>query len=129
MSELDGAINGSAKYSHLFDRADPTPSGTARRQTDHESDRPGGRLAPDYTVRRLTPREREIALLVAEGLKDVLIARRLDLSVSTVRSYVGGVKRRLGLGSRHEIVAWVAARRSSDQPDARLRRAGVDRSS
>ena len=38
--------------------------------------------------RTLTPRERQIAILVAEGLKDVSIARQLTLSPATVATYV-----------------------------------------
>jgi DNA-binding CsgD family transcriptional regulator len=72
------------------------------RQSGHD---PGAALAPDPSVKRLSPREREVALLVAEGVKDILIARRLGLSLSTVRTCVLRVQRRLGLGSREEIVA------------------------
>jgi DNA-binding CsgD family transcriptional regulator len=101
---------------------------TGMRQSDHDPSRPRPPLAPDPSVRRLTPRERDVALLVAEGLKDILIARRLGLSLSTVSNYVRRVQRRLGLGSRAEIVAWVAARRIPDSQEFGLRRADVDRS-
>jgi DNA-binding NarL/FixJ family response regulator len=92
------------------------------RQSDHETSQPRVPFARDPSVRRLTPREREIALLVAVGLKDVTIARRLGLSPKTVNSYVHGVLRRLQLSSRTEIVAWVSARLDPDCPEARLRR-------
>jgi probable F420-dependent oxidoreductase len=82
-------------------------------------------LRPDLTVRRLTPREREVALLVADGLKDAAIARRLGLTPSTVASYVGRIQRRLDLAGRADITAWVAARRLPGNPEARLRRVGV----
>ena len=58
-------------------------------------------------VRRLTERERQVALLIAQGLKDAAIARRLGLSPSTVGNYVGHIKQRLALTSRAEIAAWV----------------------
>jgi DNA-binding NarL/FixJ family response regulator len=74
-------------------------------------------------VRRLTERERQVALLVAEGLKDALIARRLGLSASTVGTYVQHIQQRLQLDSRAEIAAWVTARRDPDDPTGRLRRA------
>jgi DNA-binding NarL/FixJ family response regulator len=92
------------------------------RQSDYETSQPRAPLAPDPTVRRLTPREREIVLLVAVGLKDLTIARRLGLSPKTVNSYVHGVLRRLHLSNRTEIVAWVSARLDPDCPEARLRR-------
>jgi DNA-binding CsgD family transcriptional regulator len=82
-------------------------------------------MPPDPSVRRLTPREREVALLVADGLTDVAIAERLGLTLSTVGTYVQRVQRRLNLTGRTEIVVWVAARRAPGDPDARLRRGGV----
>jgi len=57
---------------------------TPRRQTDP----PRPPWAPDPARRRLTEREREVALLVADGLKDVVIARRLGLSRSTVGTHI-----------------------------------------
>jgi DNA-binding CsgD family transcriptional regulator len=97
------------------------------RQSDRDPSRPHASLAPDPSVRRLTPREREIAQLVAGSVKDILIARRLGLSLSTVRTYVLRVQRRLGLGSREEIAAWVMARRTPGYPEAGLRRIDVQR--
>lgn len=67
---------------------------------------------------RLTPREREIALLVADGLKVELIAERLGLSVHTVKVHVTHIRQRLHLASSGEIVAWMAARRVPGSPDA-----------
>jgi predicted ATPase/DNA-binding CsgD family transcriptional regulator len=54
----------------------------------------------------LTPRESEIAGLVAEGLTNVEIARRLVLSRRTVESHVDHIRRKLLLGSRNEIIVW-----------------------
>jgi DNA-binding NarL/FixJ family response regulator len=79
-------------------------------------------LADDSARRRLTPRELAIAILVANGLKDIVIARRLGLSHSTVRTYVRNIRFRLGLNNRAEIIAWVAARYTPDHPEAGLHR-------
>lgn len=52
----------------------------------------------------LSPREREVAALVARGLTDKAVARELGLSVSSVRTYLrrlaakSGVQRRAALG-------------------------------
>jgi DNA-binding CsgD family transcriptional regulator len=73
-------------------------------------------------VRRLSERERQVARLVAEGLKDTVIARRLGLSASTVGTYVRHIQQRLHLDSRAEIAAWVTARLDPDDPTGRLRR-------
>jgi DNA-binding CsgD family transcriptional regulator len=72
---------------------------------------------------RLTPRERAIALLLAEGFKYGAIARRLSISTSTVATHVRHIKSRLGVSTRSEIVAWVAAQGTAAHtaivPDAR----------
>lgn len=90
----------------------------ARRSTD-PSRTPS---APDPTRRRLTAREREVALLVADGLKDAVIARRLGLAATTTGHYIRRILQRLQLKDRRELAAWVAARRSSDDAGRRLRR-------
>jgi DNA-binding NarL/FixJ family response regulator len=59
---------------------------------------------------RLTAREREVALLIATGLKNVVIGRMLGISASTVETYVQRIQARLQVGSRREIAAWAAAR-------------------
>lgn len=65
----------------------------------------------------LTQREREIALLVAEDLKNLSIARRLALSPATVATYIQRIQSRLGLNDRQEIKAWVEARGRAQHPD------------
>jgi len=47
----------------------------------------------------LTELEVEVALLVAAGLTDREIARRLDLPVPAVRSEVARIRRKLGVAS------------------------------
>ena len=60
---------------------------------------------------RLTPRQEEVAVLVAEGLTDREIAARLVVSPRTSEYHVEQILTRLGFRSRTEIAAWVAARR------------------
>jgi two-component system nitrate/nitrite response regulator NarL len=73
--------------------------------------------------RRLTDRERAVALLAADGLSVAAIAARLGLAPGTVSSYTQHILRKLNLGSRRELAAWVNARRDPADPEARLRRA------
>ncbi|POM23786.1 putative HTH-type transcriptional regulator [Actinomadura rubteroloni] len=70
-------------------------------------DAPGAR--PDRPA--LTPREREIAGLVAAGLTNREIADRLVIAKRTADSHVEHILAKLGFSSRAEIVAWVAAER------------------
>ncbi|HEX2142785.1 MAG TPA: helix-turn-helix transcriptional regulator [Candidatus Limnocylindria bacterium] len=76
----------------------------------------------DRSIRRLTPSERGLALLVADGLDDRAIARRVGISANAVRTWVRRIRWRLGLETRADLVAWVRARRAPDAPEGRLRR-------
>jgi len=53
---------------------------------------------------RLTPREREISLMIPEGLRTKEIAQRLCLSTYTVKSHVHNILQKLGLHSRMDII-------------------------
>jgi predicted ATPase/DNA-binding CsgD family transcriptional regulator len=64
---------------------------------------------------RLTAREREVALLVAQGLTNRDIAGRLVLSPRTIESHVERIMNRLGVGSRTEIAAWAASHLDSTE--------------
>jgi DNA-binding NarL/FixJ family response regulator len=83
------------------------------------TDLPRRPLGADPSRRRLPPRELQVALLVAEGLKDAEIGQRLGLTASTVSNYVRRIQLRLGLESGAELVAWVNARRNRDDVSVR----------
>jgi DNA-binding CsgD family transcriptional regulator len=51
----------------------------------------------------LTPREREVALLVADGLTNVELARRLYISPKTAAVHVSNILHKLGVASRTEV--------------------------
>ena len=55
---------------------------------------------------RLTPREREVAGLVAEGLSNSAIAHRLTLSERTVENHVSRALYKLDLRSRTALAIW-----------------------
>ncbi len=55
----------------------------------------------------LTPREGEVAGLLAQGMSNAEIGRELFLSESTVKAYVGAALSRLGLRNRVELAAMV----------------------
>jgi DNA-binding NarL/FixJ family response regulator len=54
-------------------------------------------------LQRLTPREREVALLAARGLTNRQIAAELNLSVNTVSNHLKRVYAKLDVGSRAEL--------------------------
>jgi DNA-binding CsgD family transcriptional regulator/tetratricopeptide (TPR) repeat protein len=54
----------------------------------------------------LTPREREVAALVAEGLSNGEIGRRLYISTKTASVHVSSILRKLAMSNRSEIAAW-----------------------
>jgi DNA-binding NarL/FixJ family response regulator len=62
-------------------------------------------------AQELTPREWEVAGLVAHGMSNRLIASKLVLSERTVDTHVSHILNKLGLVSRAQIAAWVVERR------------------
>jgi pimeloyl-ACP methyl ester carboxylesterase/DNA-binding CsgD family transcriptional regulator len=60
---------------------------------------------------RLTGRELEVAGLVAEGLTNHAIARRLSVAPRTAEAHVENIRRKLAVRSRAQIAAWVTENR------------------
>ncbi|HSS10815.1 MAG TPA: LuxR C-terminal-related transcriptional regulator, partial [Acidimicrobiales bacterium] len=59
----------------------------------------------------LTPREREVADLLAEGLSNRQIAGRLYISERTAEAHAENIRRKLGVHSRTQVASWVIDRR------------------
>jgi len=55
---------------------------------------------------QLTPREREIVGLVAEGLRNEEVGRRLGITEKTVRNHLTAVFQKLGVSGRLELVVY-----------------------
>jgi DNA-binding NarL/FixJ family response regulator len=66
-------------------------------------------------IELLTPREREVVQLVAEGLSNKQVGRQLDLSVKTVETHRGAAMRKAGLSSTADLVRY-AVRNHLVQP-------------
>jgi len=60
----------------------------------------------DEAASVLTPRERDVLKLVAQGLSNDDIAQRLVLSKHTVHRHLANILRKLGLSSRAAAAAW-----------------------
>jgi DNA-binding CsgD family transcriptional regulator len=57
----------------------------------------------------LTPRQREVAELIADGLTNRQIAERLYITERSAESHVERIRDRLGFRSRSQIAAWFVA--------------------
>ena len=80
-----------------------SPSVT-RRLLDRFLGAAGGELRDAAMLDVLTEREREVLLLIAQGLSNTEIARRLFLSEATVKTHVGRVLSKLDLRDRVQAV-------------------------
>ena len=60
---------------------------------------------------RLTGRELEVARLIAQGLTNYSIARRLSIAPRTAETHVENIMRKLGVRSRAQIATWVTEQR------------------
>jgi DNA-binding NarL/FixJ family response regulator len=62
---------------------------------------------------QLTPREDEVLSLVAEGLPNKLIARRLEISEKTVKAHLTSIFQRIGVTDRTQAALWAQRRHGS----------------
>ena len=76
--------------------------------TPRASVAPPGPAAPADVLDGLTPRQRQVLALLAEGLATPQIAQRMAVSVNTVRTHVNVLLHRLGVHSRLRAVALYA---------------------
>lgn len=66
----------------------------------------------------LTAREREVLGLLAEGMPNKLIAKRLEISEKTVKAHLTRVYKRLGVSDRTQAALWAREHRiGADQAD------------
>lgn len=63
-------------------------------------------LREPAAIDELTPREREVLVLVAKGLSNQKIARTLAISERTARTHVSSILSKLGLASRTQAALW-----------------------
>jgi len=68
----------------------------------------------------LTPREREIATLIASGCSNRDIARELVISPATAARHVANILAKLGFTSRAQIAAWAAGNGTTQSVAARV---------
>lgn len=106
------AALGDAAFDDTFERGNRTPLEEAvALALDQRIDPAPARHAPDSV---LTPREEEVASLVAQGLSNKEISQRLVISVRTAEGHVERILSKLGFTSRAQIANW-AARAASNR--------------
>jgi predicted ATPase/DNA-binding CsgD family transcriptional regulator len=76
---------------------------------------------------RLTPRETEIAGLVARGLTNKEIASSLVISQRTAEGHIEHILAKLGFTSRSQVAVWMGERDPGDDDRGDARRGGDDR--
>ena len=104
--ELERGIRAAARgESPLDPRAAGALLGRPRPPQD-PGDGPGG----------LSPREREVLKLVAEGLPNKLIARRLEISEKTVKAHLTSVFRTIGVDDRTQAAVWAMRNGVAEPP-------------
>jgi DNA-binding NarL/FixJ family response regulator len=79
-----------------------TPKAAAQLLASHRDGREPAAAAPD----RLTPRERDILRLLAEGHSNKVIARRLDIAEQTVKNHLSRIFQTLGVTDRTQAALW-----------------------
>jgi len=81
-----------------------TPAVTRRLISEFARLRPAADVRPPVGLSTLTPRETEVLRLVAEGLSNPEVARRLVVTEETVKTHVSRILAKLGLRDRTQAV-------------------------
>jgi DNA-binding NarL/FixJ family response regulator len=92
--------------------------GVTRRIIERFGEWGGPDAEPPGELDELTPREREVLELVAEGLSNAEIAERLVLAPGTVKTHVARVLSKLGLRDRVQAVVFAHEHGISPRPRA-----------
>lgn len=66
---------------------------------------------PPDRARMLSRRQRRVVVLVAQGLKNHEIARRLGIGAHVVRNYISAIYDKIGVSNRVELALWYEARK------------------
>jgi predicted ATPase/DNA-binding NarL/FixJ family response regulator len=86
--------------------------------------KPARTATSSVAARVLTPRELEVAGLVAEGLSNKGIAARLVIAQRTAEAHVEHILEKLGFSARSQIAAWIAEERAT-RPEVQNARGSV----
>lgn len=73
---------------------------------------------PEESPPALSPREREVALLIARGFTNRRIAGELSISERTVTTHIDHILNKLGATSRAQVAAWIVEQRLLPEEEA-----------
>lgn len=90
----------------------------ARRLIDEFAARPQQRMSISREIASLTPREREVVILLARGLSNAEVATELGISEATVKTHLAHLMTKLGVREKAQVVA-AAYQTGLVQPPAR----------
>jgi DNA-binding NarL/FixJ family response regulator len=94
----------------VVDAGDALLSPTVTRRLIQEfAARPPTAIRPSPLLNSLTPREREVLILVARGLTNTEIAEKLVVTEATVKSHLGRVLAKVGARDRVQLVIFAYA--------------------
>jgi DNA-binding NarL/FixJ family response regulator len=111
-SEIVGAIRAVAAGEAWLDPA------VTRRLIDEFATRPEHHTPTPTQMDQLTSREREVLILLAQGMSNAEVARKLGISEATVKSHLAHLMTKLGV--REKVQAVIAAYQTGlVQPPAR----------
>lgn len=94
--------------SHLSPNSDARKSAQSNSDLQEALEKKVGLLADE---KGLSPREREVFSYIARGHGSPYIAKELTVSNETVKTHVKRIYRKLGVGSREELLALIEQRR------------------
>jgi len=111
--DLPGILSRTANASQLDAALRGVAAGLIVRSPDAGDD--GFKSTPERELHALlTPREIEVLAAIADGDTNKAIARRLNISLHTVKFHVESVFRKLGVRTRAEAVGKAAERRRNE---------------
>jgi len=121
---LDAEREFSSARTIIQDLASSLPEGTLRNNFVKQALAaipPPPAITPRQAARKefsgLTEREREVAVLIAQGKSNREIAEMLVVTVRTVEAHITRILDKLGFKSRTEIATWAVAKGLAQMPD------------
>ena len=76
----------------------------ARGLIDEFAARPGSSTIVPARMNQLTPREREVLILLAQGVSNCNVAKKLHISETTVKTYLARIMTKLDVGEKAQAV-------------------------